>query len=1390
MKLTRTNRWISRILVCTLFFTQTTPIWANSGSSGGGSGGSTGGGGGGGGNSNGSTNDPIDTQTGDNYFTEVDLLFPAPGVPVVFKRRYNSTESCNSPFGSGWSHSMDWRLHESRQIITTLEPSITNKNYKLTFWEGTSVLSGQQLSDDPPFRTNLLTIVSELLFGSPVKNPVETVVKQPGNNYSIDLDQPYISGQIGASTPVLISSLEDMAENPLITEGVSYRTNRWMEVYEGDGTSTRFRNTETNGIYWADDKNWSLSSNDDIWTLHLPGGEERVFNASGRMIRHQDGWGKGISFTYNDVGQLIRAEHDSGLALQFSYTNGHITSLSVGSGASLTYDYTSDGLLDIVTQQYGSRQRIRRFEYTDGILTQRINPEGHEYYYGYEVDAAENLTAKATALSIEEEGWYRHEVQYLSQTLTDVLYTTRGLQQWHRYAYSSKNEELTHHFGPGIDPVDAETRGIRYDYNAADDEIEETLFDENMGNSFSIFKEYDTYHNPTHISVAYNSTNRTPLSTTTWDDTCMRPVSIANADGETLTLTYINGSLTKLRNAKGDDILYGYTPDGLLTSVTNANGNLTQYTCDSRGYPKTHIPAVGPQTETTYDSYGHLQALEILPEGSSNSTGRITHYQYNPLGWLESVAYPDGLSISNSYNRLGDLTQTVDRADRVTDYTYTPESRLASKTQTLEENGTHIPVRIAYDYDQQFNTLRITEPRGRYVETYLLDIQDRLTTVTNIEGQVLNIDYALGDRVSDLTRFDGSRIATTYDSTGRKATVSYFSPDNQQQTTINQSYYPDSQLQTLTDGATTISNTYDRLNRISTVESLCASVSSVVNYSHDSVGNLTHSVVALNNPATNNLTTSYTYDKAERLTEISQTVDAVSPPRSFSYSYSPINGRVSSITNSESGIVTSYEYDILDRVTNLTYKTSAGATIRSLDYAHDANSMITNLVTSDDSSQLSVKSYQYDSINRLIREDSGDSWAKYTYDLAGNRTQTVDATPSSHSTNTYTLGTGNRLNHVDATPSSRSVSFDYNNAGCTTSISNDTHQLALDWNEKYQLSSVTSATSAVQYSYDVLGRRISRTEISNSQPQTTNSLHYIYSGNQIVADLDETGNLLRTYTWGPGIDNLLALTIHPQTTNSNPQTYYPLKDHQNTLFAFVDETGSTVESYEYDAWGNVLGIYGPDNQQLDNSQLGNRYLFQGREYDSQTGLYYFRARWYSPEAGRWLSKDPIGISGGLNLYAFCDNNPVNFVDPMGYYGLAGAAVGGISGGISGAISGYASGGWAGAAAGAVTGAAVGAAVGAVNPLAGGAAGGAVGGAVGSAIGQLSQTGSVNGGAVAGAALSGAAGGALGGLTGGGLVGPAAAIGTAAGNIVGSAATSLLSNAGANIANANTGGGKK
>ena len=467
-------------------------------------------------------------------------------------------------------------------------------------------------------------------------------------------------------------------------------------------------------------------------------------------------------------------------------------------------------------------------------------------------------------------------------------------------------------------------------------------------------------------------------------------------------------------------------------------------------------------------------------------------------------------------------------------------------------------------------------------------------------------------------------------------------------------------------------------------------------------------------------------------------------PSRFNYSYSPLNGRISSITNLESGLVTTYAHDLMDRVTNILYRTSNETLIRSLNYAYDASSMITekadfNALTAS----TNLTSYQYDSLNRLISESTSSDEnsllnIEYSYDLAGNRLSKIRDDGNSIN---YTPGIGNRLDswsvastagfdplcsrpvagtssepvgtddrwgqlwvsnsatQVSVTPQiegscfvtdpiffnagtqqisvairdqAGNVGYDTQNvmltvvtnaqiganaAGCITNIAYTgtggfSESVSLNWDERYRLTSaVRDSLFDIRYSYDVLGRRISVFD-------GIDTIHMIYDGQQVVADTDESGNLLRTYTWGPGIDNLLSIAVYGSEGQMS-NVYYAVTDLQNTVLALVDSSGTVVESYEYDAWENVLsvkdgnGVPQASSLGTPTSQIGNRYLFQGREYDSATGLYYFRARWYNPKTGRWLSKDPIGISGGLNLYVFCGNNPVNRIDPYGLRWLGG-----------------------------------------------------------------------------------------------------------------------------------------
>jgi RHS repeat-associated protein len=163
--------------------------------------------------------------------------------------------------------------------------------------------------------------------------------------------------------------------------------------------------------------------------------------------------------------------------------------------------------------------------------------------------------------------------------------------------------------------------------------------------------------------------------------------------------------------------------------------------------------------------------------------------------------------------------------------------------------------------------------------------------------------------------------------------------------------------------------------------------------------------------------------------------------------------------------------------------------------------------------------------------------------------------------------------------------------------------------------------------YDARSRRVRK----QWQNATEN---YIYEGAEILMDVENsTGNILRQYTWYPwGIDRLF-------TMRSGNDTLAALLDPRlGSVRALIKHrTGSIVKDYAEEPWGDAVADTG----------LMARYRFAGREFDTESGLYYNRARFYDPKLGRFISEDPVGISGGLNTYTYAHNDPVNARDPTG-----------------------------------------------------------------------------------------------------------------------------------------------
>ncbi|MEK7449906.1 MAG: RHS repeat-associated core domain-containing protein, partial [Planctomycetota bacterium] len=185
----------------------------------------------------------------------------------------------------------------------------------------------------------------------------------------------------------------------------------------------------------------------------------------------------------------------------------------------------------------------------------------------------------------------------------------------------------------------------------------------------------------------------------------------------------------------------------------------------------------------------------------------------------------------------------------------------------------------------------------------------------------------------------------------------------------------------------------------------------------------------------------------------------------------------------------------------------------------------------------------------------------------------------------------------------------------------------------------------ITYSYDVLGRRIEKkiTEIENDHDNRDDQekecknedddikiIRYLYDGFDIVGETDENGRIIARYTRSGEIDEPLAMTRHKKT-------FYYHADLLGSISTLTDDDGDLVERMGYDSFG----------QFKHQGETGNPFAFTGREFDKETGFYYYRSRYYDPQVGRFISPDPIGIAGGLNLYTYVGNNPLSLSDPLG-----------------------------------------------------------------------------------------------------------------------------------------------
>ena len=764
---------------------------------------------------------------------------------------------------------------------------------------------------------------------------------------------------------------------------------------------------------------------------------------------------------------------------------------------------------------------------------------------------------------------------------TDVESPMAGGVRRTRYTYDRLLRETSRTTG---------SESLTKTYDAAGDIVRERLSDSSTGAFVEARAAYDSRHRVVSMGEAVASVP-TRFTTLSWDDRRGIPnrivspggrVSEWTADGNEIVV--YGAGIADPRNISRIALDANERP----VSVIDPDGGHADFTRNAAGYV-TRVEKTGlPSVEFGYDALGRASSFSMPgPGGATRTMSLSRNWRGKPL----SVSNFDGSSDVFEYEGNGRrVARHIDALGREDVYKWT----LGMPIHAGRVIGGVTNSLFGVEHDKRLNVIAITDPLGREAETYALDENERAVAVTNLEGQAMAREYLVGDLVASKTRFDGTAVQYGYDTDGNQTSISY--PGE----TLSFSYDGDGLMLSASNSVGVVSNEYDAAT--GWLMTSHGADGTEVSYSRRNGGG----VASFSSVAG---TTSYSFDVAGRRTHVA------SPSGSFALGYCGWNGKLSAVTNA-SGFVVEYEYDIMDRVTNISWKTTSGATLGGFEYEYDAVGRIVSRSHAMGSNAFD-RVYAYDDLDRLASDDG----VTYAYDAAGNRM----ARTENGATVTYALGVGDRL------ASWTGGSYTYDIAGNVTRIERDGRPtLDLTWNGLYQLVSVsTNGVFAECYEYDALGRRVSTTSLSGTT-------RHVYDDSwQVVADLDANCNVVVSYDWGDGIDNLLAVNV-------GGVSYYPLTDVQGTIWGYVDSQNNVVARWRYDAWGNVV------DEEVSVPALANiRYRFQGREWSVATGLVNFRMRWYDAETGRWLSKDPIGLSGGLNLYVFCRNAPISLVDAFG-----------------------------------------------------------------------------------------------------------------------------------------------
>ncbi|MCC7124014.1 MAG: RHS repeat protein [Acidobacteria bacterium] len=726
--------------------------------------------------------------------------------------------------------------------------------------------------------------------------------------------------------------------------------------------------------------------------------------------------------------------------------------------------------------------------------------------------------------------------------------------------------------------------------------------------------------------------------------------------------SYVNHRPGTVTDAAGQTTTTTYNTAGQPLTVTNAKSETTTYTYDAVTGDLLTVtgPLTGATTTYAYDGYGRLQTV-------TEADGYAVTTSYDALNRVTATTYPDGTTETKTYARL-DLVAEKDRLGRVTRHFYdgfgrrTATQDPANRTITqvwcdcgslealIDANGN----RTTWERDVQGRVTREVRADGTTDTHYTYDLAGRLKTVTDPKDQVTTHTYTADDQIASTTytnaviatpgvtftyETDYPRVATMVDGIGT-TTYAYTDAGTLGAGQVASVDGP------LTDD--TITYTYDQLGRVVT-RAINGSANSVT-WACDALGRVTSEVNLLG-------TFTYTYDGV-----MSRLATATYPNGQTSlYSYLPNNQdrRLQTIHHRYPNTSTlskfDYTYDAVGNI--LTWRQQADTTSVLWRYGYDAADQLTRAVKhATDTPQTVVQRYAYaydpggnrtveqiddavtlsshDALNRLVAQAPGGPLVVAgTLNEPGTITigsapVPVDGSntfrgtvPTVAGTNTFTItardAAGNQTvqaYEVDITGTGLTFTYDANG-----NLASDGTR-TFEWDAHNQLVAVTESSQRAEYSYDGMGRRV-RIRTLTGGVETGDS-QYVWCNGAICEE--RTGGAVSTRFYSSGVER--------------GGTFYHVRDHLTSIRDITNASGTLQGRLEYDPYGSATVVAGAPVAGLG---------FGGLRLSDFSGIHLAVYRAYDSRLGRWISQDPIGINGGINLYAYVGNGSTNAIDSSG-----------------------------------------------------------------------------------------------------------------------------------------------